>query len=511
MRKRSEVAAPPPPPTEPTRRERLRAQAAAAAPSTSNEVAKIPHDTFNELVVISAVLVDKAVADRLLPTLLPETFYGKGHAPAWAVLKEMQARGLYFDPATVSQMSGGQVDPAYLEQLARDRPVAPPNLAHHVRMLMWDRDRIECVRGPLAAFQEALRDVTSDPEKVIALAQRIPEAIKGHGSQKYLRASSQVILEQSQRITLRRQGQATFPYCIDGLDYFEDDHPRWAGRSRFTPGAAPGKVTMFTARTGGAKSTMAARAVLGWANRGEHVLWGAWEPGEGNALELCAALSLGFDRSDLLEGRYTEEDQRLLEEEMERLGEFIKFFRLPFGRTRGGKEFNDRNLDIVQQTIADSHAQHFVADLIRRALKETKPDDEEQAAFRLQAMAQEQHVHHLWLHQQNIEKLEQSKDHHPTVEATKGSKGWAEAADTIIGWHRDAQWKNVPDDRIKALGLKQRDGRPNVAVEFDWSPEFGAVSNARTVEFTFAGDGNALDDLIGDAKPTRGGRRRGNI
>jgi replicative DNA helicase len=509
MRKRSEVAAPVAPPVEEApKRGRLHAQGAPT--QSSADVAKIPHDTFNELVVISAVLVDKAVADRLLPALLPETFFGKGHAAAWAILKEMQARGLYFDPATVSQMSGGQVDPTYLEQLARDRPVAPPNLTHHVRMLMWDRDRIECVRGPLAAFQEALRDVTSDPEKVIALAQRIPESIKGHGSQKYLRSSSQIVLEQSQRLTLRRQGQATFPYCIEGLDYFEDDHPKHPGRSRFTPGAAPGKVTIFTARTGGAKSTMAARAVLGWANRGERVLWGAWEPGEGNALELCAALSLQFDRSDLLEGRYSEEDQRLLEEEMERLGEFIQFFRLPFGRTRGEKNFNDRNLDLVQQTIADSHAQHFVADLIRRALKETKPDDEEQAAFRLQAMAQEQHVHHLWLHQQNVEKLEQSKDHHPTIEATKGSKGWAEASDTIIAWHREAQWKNVPDDRIKALILKQRDGRAPLAVEFEWSPEFGSVSNGRSVDFTFAGEGG-LDDLIGDVKPTRGGRRRGNI
>jgi replicative DNA helicase len=507
MRRRSEVTQKPEtPPAEVSRRGRVQSR------TSTEDTAKIPSDTYNELVVISAVLVDKATADRLLPNILPETFYGKGHAPAWAILKEMQARGLYFDPATVSQMSGGAVDPVYLEQLVRDRPALPPNLSHHVQMLHWDRCRIEGVRGPLAALQEALRDVTSDPEKVNALARRVGEAFKGFGTQKYLRSSRQVLLEQSQKLTRRRTEIATYPYCIEGLDNFDEDHATHPGRARFTPGAAPGKITVFTARTGGAKSTMAARCALGWANRGEHVLWGAWEPGEGNALEFCAALSLGFNRTDLLEGRYTEEEQRELETEMERLGEFIQFFRLPFGRTRGEKSENDRNLDIVQQMISDSHAQHFIADLIRRSLKETRPDDEEQAAFRLQAMATEQHVHHLWVHQQNVEKLEASRDHKPTLEATKGSKGWVEAADTVIGWHRPAQWKSVPDDKIEALILKQRDGRAPLAVEFDWAPEYGTAINGRSIEFTFEGEGG-LSDLVGDVAkpPTRGGRRRGKM
>jgi replicative DNA helicase len=504
MRRRSEAVAPKPE-AQPSERPGLKRR----QQHTQEDVSKIPSDTFNELVVISAVLVDQATADRLLPNILPETFYGKGHAPAWATLKAMQARGLYFDPATVSQMSGGQVDPKYLEQLARDRPQVPPNLGHHVQMLHWDRCRVEAVRGPLAALQEALRDVTSDPEKVNALAMRVGTSFRGFGTEKYLRNSHQVVLEQSQKLTKRRSEIAIYPYGIDGLDYFEDDHPKYPGRSRFTPGAAPGMVTIFTGRTGAAKSTMAAWTVLSWANRGERVLWGAWEPGEGNALELCAALSLGFDRSDLMEGRFTDDDQHLLETEMERLGEFIQFFRLPFGRTRGEKNFNDKNLDLVQQTISDSHAQHFVADLIRRALKETNPDDEEQAAFRLQAMAEEQRVHHLWLHQQNVEKLERSQDHRPTLEATKGSKGWVEAADNVVGWHRPAQWKNVPDDRIEALILKQRYGKAPLAVELDWAPEYGTASRGRSIEFTFAGE-SPIDDFLGDAAPARrGGKRRG--
>lgn len=475
---------------------------------------KVPvsHDPVNEMVILAAVMCSRPQADRLLPVILPETFYGKGHAEAWTALRSMQARGLYFDPATVTAVSGGKADVAYLEQILRDRPAVPPNLGYHVEMLMWDRSRIEGVRGPVSSFLEALRDSTTEPERLRALAKQVGDAFTGFGSQRYLRDPVRLVTEQSARLTERRTGMAVFSFGIPGLDYYGDDDPdpKCAGFPRMVPGLAPTKVSMFTGVSGSGKSTAACAVAVYLANQQRRVCFAAWESGDGPTLELCAALSLGFSRTDLSAGRYSEDDQRVLEREMERLGEFVRFFELPFGRARGEKSSNDRNMDLIQQVISDSHAEVFIADLMRRAMKETNPDDEEQACYRLQAMAKEQSVAHLWLHQLRLKDLEQRPDPRPTRDSVKGSSAWVEVPDTIIGWHRPALWKSVPDDSMEAIVLKQRWGKWPLAIGFDWDPEYGSITNGHSVDYARPGEVQDVDSLLGEGTPIKPafGRRR---
>jgi len=352
----------------------------------------------NEIVVLSAVLVDKEAANRYLKTIEPDAFFGQGHAAAWRTLQEIQRRGLSYDPATVRQISGGTVDPDMLEEYAAERPKAPPNLRHHVEMLAWDRARLEAVRGPVSVFLEEIRNPAADPARVAALARSIPEALQGHGSRRYLRDPQQVVRDQALELTERRLGRAVYPFGIDGLDYYgnsKHDFRETAngresleGKARLIPGAAPGKVTVVCGLSGAGKTTTTAQIALSQAKMNRRVLFGAWEQGAGNTLETIAALSLGWSREDLMIGRYSETDQAELLEEMERLGEWIRFFELPFGRARGEREFNDRNLDLIQEHIAETGCDLFIADLFRRAMKETKPDDEEQALYRMQAITQ---------------------------------------------------------------------------------------------------------------------------
>ncbi len=482
-------------------------------PKTEELKVPVSHDPVNEMVVIAAVMCDRKQADRLLPVVLPGTFYGKGHAEAWTALRTMQSRGLYFDPATVTAVSGGKVDVAYLEQILRDRPAVPPNLGYHVEMLMWDRSRIEAVRGPISGFLEALRDSTTEPERLRALAKQVGDAFSGFGSHRYLRDPTRLVAEQSKRLTARREGNAVFPFGIHGLDYYAEDDPdpKCAGFPRIVPGLAPGTVSMFTGCSGSGKSTAACAVAVYLANQERRVCFAAWETGDGPTLELCAVLSLGFSRTDLSAGMYDDLQQRELEEEMERLGEFVRFFELPFGRARGEKSSNDRNMDLIQQVIQDSHAEVFIADLMRRAMKETNPDDEEQACYRLQAMAKEQQAAHLWLHQLRLKDLEQRPDPRPTRDAVKGSSAWVEVPDTILGWHRPALFKSVPDDRMECIFLKQRWGKWPLAVEFDWDSEYGSITNGRSLEYARPGEIADVDSMLGESTPvgkkTRGWRR----
>jgi hypothetical protein len=73
-------------------------------------------------------------------------------------------------------------------------------------------------------------------------------------------------------------------------------------------------------------------------------------------------------------------------------------------------------------------------------------------------------------------------------------------ADTIIGWYRPSLAKNVPDDTIQAIILKQRYGHWPLAVEFDWDPQFGSIDNGRSIEYDRPGKvGEEMDGFLGES------------
>lgn len=476
---------------------------------TKGEVV-VPHDPVNEMVVIAAVIVDEK-ARKYLDTLPPDFFYGKGHSAMWSALQEIRRRGLAYDPATVRQISGGKADVEMLEEYIRERPVAPPNLRHHVECVKWDRARVESARGPVSSFIEALRDPTAEPERLRSLSRQISVSFEGVGSRRYLRNPDQLVEEHSKELRERREGRATYPFGIEELDYYcvgderiiHEERIDLAGTPRLIPGAAPGKTTLLTGVSGSCKTTMSARLALGLERNGRKVLFGAWEQGSAMTLELIAAMSLGWSRTDLMIGNYNADEQQILEEEMRKLGETIRFFELPFGRARGGNEFNDRNLDTIQEHVAESGCEVFIADLLRRAFKETSPDDEEQALYRMQAMAQELRIHQIWNHQLRLKDLEQRDDKRPTRDTIKGSSGWVDVPDLILGFHRPALFKNVVDDTLQVIVLKQRYGAWPQAIEFSYDPEYGAIWDGKTVDYQRPGEEGDMDDFLAEEMPRR--------
>jgi replicative DNA helicase len=481
---------------------------------SKTEVTKIPHDVVNEVVMLAAVMVDEVAANRYLPIISPDNFFGEGHSAAWTALQKLRAQGLSYDPATIRQISGGTVNTDVLDAYAAERPVVPPNLRYHAECLAWDRARIEAVRGPVTQFLEAIRDPQTDPSKVRALARAIGTSFDGMGDRRYLRDPAGLIREHRIELEDRRMGRAVFPYGLDGFDFKGPDE-EGAGEARLVPGAAPGKVTIVVGVSGSGKSTTTARLALEQARQGRKVLYGAWEQKSAMTLEIVAALSLGWSRSDIMAGRLTEDERDELLGEMERLSEWIRFLDLPYGRTSGDRRSNDSNLDLLHQYIADANPDVFIGDLFRRVLAETEPDAEEQALYRAQAMAQETQVHMILVQQLRLKDVENRPDQRPTRESIKGTSAWIDVADTIIGWYRPHLHKNVPDDTIQAIVLKQRYGAWPLAIEFDWKAEFGSVENGRIIPYDRPGtEANDLDlTAAGNSFVARGslpsaGRRR---
>jgi len=480
-----------------------------SAPRTQQrESLRIPHDVHNEQVVLAAMLVDPATCDRLLHRFTPDYVHGKGHAEAVATIAELRRRKLTFDPATVAQLSAGKVDGGYLAQLAQQRPVLPPNLQYHIEMLQWDRVRIEAAQGPVEAFLEALRDQTTDPEQMRTAARRV-EAAFSASSLRYLRDPNEVVREMMAEIDRRRTGTACYPFGLEGFDRYEEDHPTKPGQARLTPGLAPGMVTVITGLSGGGKTTFTAAVMLQQARLKRRVLYGAWEQGAPLTLELIALQSLGYSRAAFIDGAVTQEERDDVEAEGIRLSKWIRFIEVPFGRERGKRQFNDSNLDVIHAYVAETGADVFVADLWRRALRQMEPDEEEIALYRQQAIAQETKCHVVLVHQQRLKDVEQREDKQPTREGLKGSGAWIEVADTIVGVHRPALFKDVPDDKLLALILKQRHGVWPLAVEFDWRPEYGSIVKGRSVVYQHPGQLNAIDTEIqvSTKKSAKYGRR----
>lgn len=470
---------------------------------------KVPlPDIVNELVVIAAACVDHEARRRLVSQCHPDGWFGAGHPEIWAVICELERRGLAYDPATVRQLSGGKVDTDYLDGLIRDRPQAPPNLGHHVDVLRWDHSRVEAIRGPVSAFLEALRDPTADPERVRGLARSASASFEGTGTLRYLRDPSALAASQMAEIRRRRAGQARYPYGIEGLDDYLDGPLE--GQPRLVPGAKPGQVTVITGVSGSGKTTLTARIGLAQERLGRKVLYGAWEQGSGNTLELLAGMNLSVPRTRLVTGQISDQEDGALEEEMLRLGDRVRFFELPFDRKRSEKRTNQKALDTVQEYV-EAWARGggvVVLDLFRRTLAETDPDDEEQALYRLQAMAQETDAHFLLVHQQRLKDLENREDKSPTREGMKGSGAWIEMPDTILGTHREFLFKAVPDDTMRVPVLKQRYGVWPLTIDLDWVAELGLVSGGRTVENARPGQaGGGMDEFLNE--PAQGRRRGG--
>jgi len=479
----------------------------------AGEVFKVPHDLVNEQIVLAAALVDKTARDLLVQRVRPDMFLDANHARIWTSVLDADRKKVLPDPSTLVQLSGGVLDKSYLDDLVTAHPSTPSNVRHHLDALLWDGTRAKTVNGPLSEFMTALRNPSTPPERVRALANQIPVALQGGGSRSFLRDGVQLATEHARTIAARRKGQAVYPFGLQALDEYgpndvDEKGQTLKGTPLLIPGAAPGKTTVITGISGGGKSTFTALLVLLLARQGRKVLYGAWEMGSEETLELLACISMGLSRARVKTGNITDAEEKLLAATMLAIQQYVKFCDMPFLKQRGVRVTHDEVLDELHGYIADAGCEIAVFDLWRRAFRRMRDEGEEaEALYRQQAIFEETQVHGILVQQQRLKEVEKRANPRPTREGIKGSSAWVDIADLIIGMYLPALMKGTPCTTCETIILKQRYGRWPLAIEHGWDGDTVKLTNGRIVAYD-PGSEDELGTRDKGSKWTSGGKKK---
>lgn len=475
-----------------------------ATESNDDAAVVVSIDLSNEQAVIRAAITDRDARRRLLLAIPVELFGGEKNRAAWELLARMEEDGAEWDEGAPYAYGAEPALAEYVLELAASGPVQARNIRAHVERMRWDASRRKAAERS-ADFTRALRNPKSKPEDVRVAARAIVEAFDGTGEARYVRPGEQVAAEQAVEIRMRIAGRAEYPFGMGALDRV------------LSPGAAPGMVTVVSGTSGSGKSTLALRMALGLADQGRRVLYGAWEPGNGNTLEAMASMKLGLPRR-LTRDNCTEQDIANHKEVMHELARVVKFMDNPFrpwktsecqSKDRWHKDDSNTRIDTMAMLIEQSGCEVFFADLLRRAFTDFRPDQEELALYRMQDVISSLGVHGVFLQQQTMKEVEQRKDKRPTRDSVKGTSGWVEIADHLLLPYREALWKNVPDDRFEVIVGKQRHSNKWPAlVVYGYDPVTGVFDDGNQVAYDFGdpmsdGEPTSLDDFM--RKPKRDG------
>jgi hypothetical protein len=144
-----------------------------AARTVALQTVVIPHDPVNEQVILAAAIANDAVRDDLAMKLPLDAFIVPLHRQIWTALVEMSCKRLAWDDATLQQIVGPTLDMQFVAELQAGRPHVPPNLYHHVDLMLWDQARMKGMNGPIADLLEAVKDNRTDPAKIREFAKQV--------------------------------------------------------------------------------------------------------------------------------------------------------------------------------------------------------------------------------------------------------------------------------------------------------------------------------------------------
>lgn len=426
------------------------------------------YDPKNERTVICAALAADVEKRRvLIRSISADEMLVPGHSAIWRALRVMVDRGLSFDSDVFHRLVADEGTPIaddYLVGLEEEATI-PANLDWHVATLRWDATKARVLSGALPDLVREMKDAKSSPETVASAARAVLRSLEGGAGRRHIRRKDELKRSYVAEVQARH---AVGNFWATGFGAMD---------ARLVEGAMPKKTAVVAGLPGSGKSTWCASFALRLAKLDRKVLYGAWEMGTESTLDLMVASLTRIPLQKIVQGTITSEELVRVRRVTEWICDRITFMDNAFfgDDLRRGKRSNDKSLDVLEGYLAEAGCDAAIWDLWERCLVDLSYDGVTSALYRQQAMHAEYNVYGVIVHQLKLKDVEKRVDKRPTRDAIKGTGAFVEVADQIYGIHREAQFKDVPDDSIEVLCLKQRKGKAFWATRFDWHGELALV------------------------------------
>jgi replicative DNA helicase len=328
-----------------------------------------------------------------------------------------------------------------------------------------------------------MKDPKASIDLVSSNARAVLRAVEGGGGRKHMCRKSELNTEYWAEIQARSAQGNVRSFGYPELDTY------------LVEGSAPQKTCVVTGLSGSGKSTFCADWTIRLAKMGRRPLYCALEMGPASTIDIMVSNLTGIPIRQIVQGHIPLEDMPRVRKAVAWITRNIAFMKNGFfsEELRKGKRTNDRNLDMFEGSIAESGCDVIIVDLWERILADLSYDGMTQALYRQQNMFEEYNVFGVIVQQLRLKDVEKRSDKRPTREGIKGTGAFVEVADQIFGVHREAQFKNVPDNTIELICLKQRKGEANWSIQYDWDGAKSSISGiGREVSFD-----PGLDDVVG--------------
>lgn len=464
-------------------------------------------DASVEQEVLRAMIASDAVRTWASLRLDDRSFFVKEHRPIFKALKAMADRRLAYDGVTLRKLLQGlgvTDDGSYLRELERTARV-PDNIEWLVETMQWDSTRAEVLDGPLNELVEALQGASATPEEAAAKARSMTKRLEERTTRRFIRNGEEIRDHYLSDIRSRRVVSNFKPIGFGVMDRPAADVND--GKPLLTEGLALKRTSLVAGLSGAGKSTLMGEILIRQAAIGRRPLYCAWEMDPSSMLDVVCASITGIPVVNIVQGSLTDEQEAKVAKAVRWATERISFFENPFThrRKRGGREYNDDRLDVLEGYLTESKCDLVIYDLWERMLCDLSYSGVTLALYRQQAIHKELNVHGMIVHQLTLKDVEKRADKRPTRDAIKGTGAFVEVADLIFGVHREGQFKSVPDDTVELICLKQRKGRANWATRYSWHPEIARIRGGEEVPFDPGLDTSELDGI----GSIRSGRTKG--
>lgn len=459
---------------------------------------EVIYDAVNEQIVIQAAKHCPKTRKMLVHRIAADEFLVPNHGPIWRALRAISDRNLELTPEVARQLilkeGGTEEVVSYFDAIAA-REV--PNLDFHLSTLQWDATRARVLKSGAPKLLASLQDPKASQSEVMSFARSLARSLEG-GGRRFMHRPPELYRSYRAERAARRVKRNVFPLGHEDFD------------KNLSEGFMPGRTTVSAGLSGAGKSTVWIAFAIMLAKLGRRVLWCCWEMDAHSVLDVATSHMTGIDLTDNIQGNTTDEEEARLDKATAWILRRIVFMANPFYAVEeNAKPSNARNLDVLEGYITESGCDVAIYDLWERMLAYSKPDDVTKALYRMQAMHREYSVHGVIIQQLHLKDVENRADKRPTRAAIKGVGSYVEVADLIFGVHREGQFKNVQDNTIETICLKQRKGRPNWAVRWDWDGATCFVGNPKEVPYDPGLENSAEIGDIGSIKTNKSRQRVG--